>query len=149
MKFRVRTKGKDLPVEFRFGSTRDFQTLSKWKPKQERHNDPFVLDALEYRNLANKRWRTYSESQRTATSVRSLRTRHSQGPPVRSCFHPDCACPMACALANSRILLLPADVVPPHHPRFRRSTSKRNQACGRRGQRRWQRDALQPCGDRQ
>src|SRR5687768_3144156 len=86
MKFRVRTNGKDLPVEFRFGSTRDFQALSDWKPKQEQHDDPLVLDALEYRNLASKRWRTYSESQRTVTSLRALKIAIRKDPQCEAVF---------------------------------------------------------------
>jgi hypothetical protein len=74
MKIKVRSGEKDLPVEFRLGSARDFQILTKWKSKASRRNDPLVLDALEYRSLAGKRWRSYSKSRRTVSSLRALKS---------------------------------------------------------------------------
>jgi hypothetical protein len=74
MKFKVRSAGQDLPVEFRFGSSGDFQTLARWRSKASQRNNPLVQDALEYRSLAGKRWRSYSQSRRTVSSLRSLQS---------------------------------------------------------------------------
>jgi hypothetical protein len=73
MKFKVKTGGKNLSVEFRFGSARDFRTLANWKATPLQRSNPLVEDALEYRSLAGKRWRSYSESRRTVASLASLK----------------------------------------------------------------------------
>ena len=73
MKFRVRVGNDDLPVEFTFATQRDLTRLAGWRSSEKLHDNPHVQDALEYCQLANKRWKTYRAIGRTAISLAEVR----------------------------------------------------------------------------
>ena len=66
--FRVRVGSGDLPVEFIFAAQDDLTRLGRWRSPQHLADNTHVQDALEYCQLANKRWKSYQAIGRTAAS---------------------------------------------------------------------------------
>ncbi|HEY3852871.1 MAG TPA: hypothetical protein VGO67_00595 [Verrucomicrobiae bacterium] len=86
MNFRVRVGEKDLPVEFIFAVERDLFYLEHWRSPQRIRNNPHVQDALEYRRLASKRWRTYQVTGRTAGSLQEIEQAINKDPNAEVVF---------------------------------------------------------------
>ena len=74
MNFRVRVGSDDLPVEFVFAAQADLVRLSRWRSPKHLRDNPHVQDALEYCQLANKRWKSYRAIGRTAASFEEIRS---------------------------------------------------------------------------
>ena len=72
MNFRVRVGSDDLPVEFVFAAQDDLVQLSRWRSPKHLRDNPHVQDALEYCQLANKRWKSYRAIGRTAASLEEI-----------------------------------------------------------------------------
>jgi len=71
--FRVRVGNDALPVEFVFAAQDALTLLSGWRSPKQLRDNPHVQDALEYRRLANKRWKSYRAIGRTAVSSDEIR----------------------------------------------------------------------------
>jgi hypothetical protein len=72
MQFSVSTPQGKRSVDFKFATDADLRILLNWKTKAALRNNSHVRDAIEYCRLAGKRWRTYSKSKRTISSVEEL-----------------------------------------------------------------------------
>jgi hypothetical protein len=78
MKFRVRVKNSELPVEFDFATKDDLNFLNHWRSTRKQRGNPFVQDALEYSRHVNKGWRVYEALGRTVTTLAHLRQSFQQ-----------------------------------------------------------------------
>ena len=86
MNFRVRVGSDDLPVEFVFAAPDDLAQLSRWRSPKHLRDNPHVQDALEYCQLANKRWKSYRAIGRTAESSDEIRQAIKKDPDAEVVF---------------------------------------------------------------
>jgi N-acetylglutamate synthase-like GNAT family acetyltransferase len=71
VQFTVSSRGEYRSVSLKFGSHLDVRRILRWRTAHS--DDGQVLDAMEFRKLATKRWKYYEQANEAALSIEQLR----------------------------------------------------------------------------
>jgi hypothetical protein len=71
MQFTVSSRGQYRSVSLKFGTRSDVRRILRWQSPNS--DDAHVLDAMEFRKLATKRWKYYEQANEAALSIEELR----------------------------------------------------------------------------